>query len=173
MKQPIEIDLGDRPGLPLRGQIVGVFSVLWGLWVCWIALGGSFGTGLFAPITAIALLVHAVIVISAILFLQRKGIGRQLLVVGHWCSAAAMTASTLFVSALAIGFGGLIDSVGGGSGETDWGLLLILLGMSALPAIAAITLHHRAVREAMGPPWIGVIRRNGPNLRTRERGHDE
>lgn len=146
--------------------------MLWGLWVGWHALQRLSGAGLFAPVPLVFLLVHAAIVISAILFLQRKGIGRQLLVVGLWCSAAAMTASTLFVSAFAIGFGGLIDGVGGDSGQTNWGLILLWIGVSALPAIAAITLHQRSVRDAMGPPWIGIVRGKSPGLETPGLGDD-
>lgn len=173
MEQPIETHPGDRPVLPLRGQIIGVFSVLWGVWVGWHALQRLSGAGLFAPIALVVLLVHAVIVFAAILFLQRKGLGRQLLVVGLWCSAVAMTASTLFVSVIAIGFGGLVDGVGGDSGETNWGLILLWIGVSSLPAIAALTLRQRSVRDAMGPPWIGVIRRSSPIPEAPERGHDE
>lgn len=160
--------------LPLHGHLIGVCSVLWGLWVGWKALQWVSGAGWLSPLPVIVLLVHIVVVISAILFLQRKGIGRQLLVIGLWCSGLMQVPLTFIVLILAFSSpsqGGLIKSYNtdGAQGISLFTVLVVVLNIFSL--IGAMSLHRRSVRDAMRPPHIGFVR-SYPRLESPEHEDD-
>lgn len=122
--------------------MVGVLSVMWGLWIGWKSAQWTMSGGLFPVLPAISVLVHTGMVVAAILYLQRKGIGRQFLIIGLWCSAILTLGVVLLATAFVIGFGGLISAVGGDTHDIRWLLVVLWMSLAALPALGALSLHR-------------------------------
>lgn len=147
-----------RPSLPTSGQLVGIGALLWGVWIGAMTVrSGLFGSIIFIYPLAV-FVIHAAVLVGAVLFLRRKELGRQILIVGLWCSTVALGVFGLFAGAMAVGSGGIVESVGGSAGGFNWLFLLLLMMFAILPGIAALSLHRHSVRDAMGPPGFALIR---------------
>lgn len=147
-----------RPSLPTSGRLVGIGALLWGVWIgAMTARSGLSGSIIFIyPLAVIA--IHAAVLVGAVLFLRRKELGRQILIVGLWCSTVAVGVFGLFAAAMAVGLGGIVESVGGSAGGFNWPFFLLLMMCAILPGGAALSLHHHSIRDAMGPPDFALIR---------------